>query len=315
VATALTGSPAAAEEIGQTGYSAQDAVAASPSLREGKLPAGLNGSTAFLLGHVMRRETVTLGDLADVLVGHFGLTRERALADVATFASTGQMAGVLSFHPVLRTKVKGRARFLLDLLMIPVRGWFVPPSIQRQYFPYSVAHMVVSSVRAQSLLGLLVVAVCAIPLSFIDGFWSGVGRTFVAGLATGVIGGLVVLGVLHEAAHAAVATGCGSRPVAVYRQGMRVGLQRIRLSPLRDLAVAVAGPLTAVAVGAVVLVALLAVDRSAPTTYARAAMIGLLIATSLQGACLVPPAADGNVILASWRRLRKARHEGEDTVT
>jgi hypothetical protein len=314
VATTFTGS-ASADEIGYTGYSPQDAVAASPSVRRGQLPAGINGSGALLLGHVMGRETVTLGELADVLVGHYGLTREHALADVAAFVRDGQAAGMLSFHTVLRKRVKSRARFLLDLLMIPVRGGLLAPSIQRQYYPYSVARMVLASVRSQVLVGLVVVALCAVPLSFIDGFWSGVGAMFLSGFATGVIGGLVLLGVLHEAAHAAVSTWWGSRPVAVYRQGLRVGLQRTRLTPLRDLLVSAAGPLAGAAAGAVTLFALLAVDRSAPTTYARAAMLGLLLATSYQVACLVPPAADGRVIFATWHKLKQGRREAEEAVT
>ena len=133
--------------------------------------------------------------------------------------------------------------------------------------------------------------------------------------AAGVIGGLVVLGVIHEAAHAVVSTVWGSRPKAVYLQGLRVGLRRTRLTPTRDLLVSVAGPVVGAVAGAVVLTLLLAVDRSAPTTLARAAMIGLLIATSFQMACLGPPAADGVAILASFRRLRQGRREAKETVT
>jgi hypothetical protein len=307
---------ASGSAIRHTGYSSEDAVAASPSVRRGELPAGLNRSGVLLLSQVTGREQVSLGELADVLVGHYGLPRERALADVATFVQHGQVAGLLSFHAARGNRVKGHARFVADLVMMPVRGGMHLPSIQRRYYPYSAMRMVIASAGAQLRLGLLVVVVCVIPLSFIDGFWSNVGAaTVVGGFAAGVIGGLVVLGVIHEAAHAVVSTVWGSRPKAVYLQGMRVGLRRTRLTPTRDVLVAVAGPVVGAVAGATVLNLLLEVDRSAPTTLARAAMVGLLIATSFQVACLVPPAADGVSILASLRRLRQGWREAKETVT
>lgn len=304
---AATSAGSATTLIGHTGYSPQDTVTGSPSARRGELPAGVNGSAAVLLEHVVRRGTTTLAELADVLVERYGLGPDQALADVAVFVRDGQTAGALSFHATLGRRVHARLRYVGDVLMFPVRGGIIAPSVQRQYYPFSVARMVLSAVHAQVLVGLAIVALCAIGLSFLDGFWSGAGAEFMAGFATGVIGGLVVLGTLHEAAHAALSSAWGSRPVAVYRQGMRIGLQRTRLTPLRDLLISVVGPSAGVAVGALLLAALLEVDRTAPSTLARAAMIGLLVATSIQAACLVPPAADGNVVLASWRRHRTAR--------
>lgn len=301
--------------IGHTGYSSEDAVAASPSVRRGELPAGLNGSGVLLLSQVMGREQVRLGELADVLVEHYGLPRERALADVATFVQHGQMAGLLSFYAAQGNRVKGHARLLGDLVMIPVRGGVQLRSIQRQYYPYSAMRMVIASAGSQLRLGLIVVVVCVIPLSFIDGLRSSAGATFVGGFAVGVIGGLVLLGVIHESAHAVLSTVWGSPPKAVYVQGLRVGLRRTRLTPMRDLLVAVAGPVVGAVAGAIVLILLLGVDRSAPTTLARAAMIGLLIATSYQIACLVPPSADGTAINASLRRLKQGRLQAKDAVT
>lgn len=108
--------------IGHTGYSSEDAVAASPSVRRGELPAGLNGSGVLLLSQVTGREQVTLGELADVLVEHYGLRRERALADVATFVQHGQVAGLLSFHAAQGNRVKGHARFVGDLSGAPRGG-------------------------------------------------------------------------------------------------------------------------------------------------------------------------------------------------
>lgn len=299
--------------IGNTGYSSEDAVAAPPSVRRGELPTGLNESGALLLSQVMGREQVKLGELADVLVEHYGLPRERALVDVATFVQQGQMVGMLSFHAAQGNRLKGHARLLGDLVMIPVRGGMHMRSIQRQYYPYSAKRMVIAVAYSQLRLGLIIVVGCAIPLGFIDGLRSSAGATFVGRFAVGVIGGLVVLGVIHEAAHAVLSTVWGSRPKDVYVQGLRVGLRRTRLTPMRDLLVSAAGSVVGAVAGTIILIPLLAVGR--PTTLAGAAAIGLSIATSYQVACLVPPSADGTAILASLRRLKQGRLQARDAVT
>ncbi|MGL5861730.1 MAG: hypothetical protein ACRCY9_10805, partial [Phycicoccus sp.] len=121
----------------------------------------------------------------------------------------------------------------------------------------------------------------------------------------GVIGGLATLGVIHEAAHAVVIAALGPAPRAVYTQGLRVGLHRTRLTPGRDIAVSMSGPLAGTLVGAIAVAALLEIDRSAATTMSRAALVGLLIATSSQIVCLVPPAADGTMLMAALRRMRR----------
>lgn len=298
-------------DINHTGYSSDDAVSASPALRAGELPPGLNPSAAALFALVVATDQVTVADLADTLVSRYGIPRERALVDVATFVQHGQEAGILSYHQGRRNRVRGQARFLRDLAMVPVRGAMFLPSVQRRYRPYSRRRLVTDTVAAQGRLGVVTVLVCLVPLSFISGLWSDVGASFVAGFSAGVVGGLVVLGVAHESTHALVSAALGSPPRAVYRQGMRVGLHRTRLSPVRDLAVAVSGPLLGALLGAAMLVVLLSLDRAAPSTMSRAALIGLLIATSFQVACLVPPAADGTVIMSALGRLRRARRSGE----
>jgi len=299
------------DDINHTGYSSDDAVSASPALRAGDLPPGLNSSAGALFALVVASERVRVSDLADALVARYGVSRERALVDVATFVQRGQEAGILSYHQMHRNRVRGRARFLRDLFLVPVRGAMFLPSVQRRYRPYSGLRLLADSAAAQAQLAVLTVLVCLVPLSLISGLWSDVGAAFVVGFSLGVVGGLVVLGVAHEATHALVSTSLGSPPRAVYRQGMRVGLHRMRLSPGRDLAVAVSGPLLGALLGAALLFVLLSVDRAEPSTMSRAALIGLLIATSFQVACLVPPAADGTVIMSSLGRLRKQRRAAE----
>lgn len=293
-------------DIGSTGYRTQDRVAASPLLRAGGLPKGLNRTGSLLLETIREREDVSLDELADALVQTCGRPRPDALTDVALFVQRAQVAGLLSYETSRRVLPAG-VRLAAQVALVPVRGGLSLPSVQRRQEPFSVGRMVSSTISAQLRLGVVVTLVALVPLSLIGGFWSRAGLDVVAGLALGIIGGLALLGVVHECAHAALSIRWRSRPHSVYRQGLRVGLQRPRLGPGKDLMVAACGPAAGTAAGCLLVAVVFAVDAAGPTGLTRALILGTCIATALQVACLVPPAADGRVVVACLTALRHGR--------
>lgn len=290
-------------DINGSGYHLDDSVSATPDLRAGRLPDGLNGSGMRLLTEIAGREQVTLRELVDLLETTYGCPREVAERDIASFVQRAQLTGLVSYRQ-RRGGVRAGVRLLLNILLLPVRGGVLLPSIQRTHHPFSVGRMLAATASAQLRLGLVVLVLAVIPLSFIAGFWSVAGVGFLGGLTLGVVGGLVVLGLLHESAHALMCHVYGAPAHSVYRQGLRVGLQRRRLGAPRDLVVAAIGPVTGTAAGCALVALAMAVDSSSPTSLTRAAILGVCLATALQVACLVPPAADGRVILACLRGLR-----------
>ncbi len=287
-------------DIGGSGYHPEDVVSPTPLLRTGRAPGGLNAAGRVLLDEVLRRDGARLSELAGVLADCFGIPEEVALEDVASFVQRAQIAGLLSYHRRAGRLSVG-VRLVVNVLLLPVRGVVLLPSVQRRYHPFTVGRMVASTVSAQVRLGLVVLVLAMLPLSLVDGLWSRAGGSVLLGLAIGTVGGLVVLGVVHEAAHAVASTAFGTAPHAVYRQGLRTGLQRVRLTPAKDALVAVAGPLVGAAVGCGLVALALVVDSASPTGVSRSAILGACIATGIQVACLVPPAADGRILLACMR--------------
>lgn len=296
--------PSVGGAVGATGYHPHDTVSATARLLEAGPPAGGNLSAEMLFADVASRDETRLAELADLLVRTYGIPAESALLDVATFVQRGQVAGLLSYHR-RAGRVGVGARLGLGLLLLPLRGGISLPSLQRTYHPFTVARLVRHTAWSQVRIGLVVLLVALVPLGLVDGFWSRAGLDVLLGLGLGVVAGLVVIGVLHEGAHAVASRWAGALPHAIYRQGLRTGLQRERLGPTRDGLVALAGPLVGIVAGCALVLVAMAVDDASPTGVTRSAILGCCLATALQVACLVPPAADGRILAACLRARRR----------
>ncbi len=300
-------SPYLRHEIDATGYRLTDAVSATPRLAT----VGAANPAAQVLVELLTPGTrVTLQTLADGLVERFGIEADRARQDVAAFVDQAQRVGAISFHSSAGATAQVMLRPAWHFLREPFDATFWRWGRRRRFRSPRPSTIVGLAARSQALLGVLLglpLTLLILPVLLGIAPWSDAGsdRRIIVGFGAAFVLGFVALGVIHELTHYLAARVTSTPVHQVYAEGLRVGLQYSAADPLRTAAVTLAGPLVAVATGVATMWWLAAGDGpTGPGWPVRPMLAALALVCTYHLACLVPPAADGQALLASIRRGR-----------
>lgn len=222
----------------------------------------VNACGAYVLG----RAGETIDAIACGLAEAFGVPRERAAADTASFAARLNRLLLLN----VRARRRTRRRVALALRLAPLR---ILPAAQARRVALNrrwPARLLLALVPRALWLGL---AVAALPSAM------GV----LAPVQAAALGVAAAAGfVLHEAAHVLA---LGHRRAALVLHGRRVFVLHAPLPGVRRVIVALSGPLVPAAAGVLLVAA--ASAAAAPT----AALAGMLLTTHVLGATVA--ARDG----------------------
>lgn len=267
---------------------------------------------------VQTRESPTLADISDYLVGKYGIELERAQSDVAVYADMAQKRGYASLETAfLRSFSAIVLRRFLEMLVLDrkdqktrlifTRRRNLSPTGRNVILRVGLASLINSAfivlVLSAVFIGLASLIDLQIDPSIRQWYPFTVGITLLTHMMAGV---------LHERAHIQAARRLGVPVHNLYVEGMRAGIQRAQSTPRNEFIITVVGPLVGIAVSALIVgVLVIAVGVWDPGGLTRGTWAMLIVLPStaviINASTLIPPSDDGKALWYAFARLNKER--------
>lgn len=307
-------------EIQNTGYDTRDRLTLS------EFGARNVGQDSNFVGQdiarfIHTRESPTLADISEYLVGKYGIELERAESDVAEYADMAQKRGYASLESTLLRSFSAIVlrRFLEMQVLHPkdqkirlifTRRRNLSPTNRNVILRVGLASLINSAfivlVLSAVFIGLAALIDLRIDPSFGQWYPFTVGLTLLTH---------VMASVLHEGAHIEAARRLGVPVHNLSVERVRASIQRTQSTPRNEFIITILGPLVGIAVSALIVgVLVIAVSVWDPDGLTRGtwAMLVVLPSTAVvsNASTLIPPSDDGKALWYALARLhRERRHD------